>query len=238
MDPFTIAALLSTGGSIASGLISGKGAKDANEKNIQLAKDQMTFQRKQADIGMDFAERMSSTSIQRAVEDYKAAGLNPALAYGHGGASTPSGMMGGGATATVSNVADKAISSARDTAAFAQNMKNLKAQERLTSSQTALADATNMREMSQVGLNSAQTRLSEANTREAERIMRFNSRNEPQSERLLAADALLRLHQASLAGLQIPGAQNTASFEKLLGMAKPGIASAKTLSEILKLFRR
>lgn len=238
MDPFTLAAILSTVGSVGTGLIAGKGQKDANQQNIQLAKDQMTFQRKQADIGMDFSERMSSTAIQRAVADYKAAGLNPALAYGHGGASSPGGMMGGGATATVSNVAERAISSARDTAAFMQNMKNLKAQERLTASQTALADATNMREMSQVGLNSATTRQAEANTREIERMMAFNARNEPSSQRLLAAEAMLRAHQANLAGLQIPGAKNTADFESLLGMMKPGIASAKTLSEILKLFRR
>lgn len=49
---------------------------------------------KQAQKQMDFQERMSSTSYQRAIEDMKKAGLNPSLAYSQGGASSPSGAMG------------------------------------------------------------------------------------------------------------------------------------------------
>lgn len=59
------------------------------------------FQAEQAQIARDWEERMSNTAYQRAVEDMKAAGLNPYLALSNGGASTPSSSVPSGYAAQV-----------------------------------------------------------------------------------------------------------------------------------------
>lgn len=67
--------------------------RDINAQNKALAEEQMSWSAGQAQNQMDFQERMSSTAYQRAVDDMKAAGLNPLLAAG-ASESTPSGAMG------------------------------------------------------------------------------------------------------------------------------------------------
>ena len=112
--------LLGAIGSVAAGYLGYKGQKDANQKNLQIAREQMAFQ-----------ERMSNTAYQRAALDMEKAGLNRILALGSP-ASTP-----GGQTAVMQSEEGAGLSQGLAAAATAlamkrqkQELKNMKATER------------------------------------------------------------------------------------------------------------
>ena len=69
-------------------------AKIANEYALENWKRTAEYNSAEAQKNRDWQEKMSNTSYQRAMADMKAAGLNPILAAGNGGANTGAGAMG------------------------------------------------------------------------------------------------------------------------------------------------
>ena len=124
----------------------------------------------QAARQMDFQERMSNTSYQRAMADMRAAGLNPILAYRQGGASTPTG-----ASAQMQNIVTPGMQALNSAQAYKQSVaqtSNIKAntEKQIEEAQKAFVDS-NVSE-AQVHRTKAETDRIKAETRRIDEVTR------------------------------------------------------------------
>lgn len=203
-------AILPAVASIGLGLLSAGGQAQTNRANRAMVERQERFQ-----------ERMSSTAAQRAVADYRAAGLNPALAYDRT-ASSP-----GGASATMGDPINAGISSAQQARALNQQLQIARQQ---ADADYALKTAQIKQTGAAAAREESQTRLNHETAQLTAQQLRFQQAAQPFLLRQQQADSLLR--EAA-----VPGAQNTANFERMMQMARPGLSAARAAAEILKMLR-
>lgn len=111
-------------GSLAGAGLGMLGQHSANKTNRDMAREQMRFQEHMAGSAQSFSERMASSQAQRSVEDYRRAGLNPALAYERG-AAAPAGVTAGGAASRNENTMRDMPSVVANAMAIKQMKQNL-----------------------------------------------------------------------------------------------------------------
>lgn len=129
--------IIGLAGDIFSGISGASAQKKANKANIALQREQQSWEK-----------MMSDTSWQRGMEDMKAAGMNPMLAFSEGGASTPSVSA---ATVQPVDAMARGVSSAATKAMQLAQINLTQEQARKTSAEadyTAAHTAANIPELS------------------------------------------------------------------------------------------
>ena len=157
LDPLVTASLVSTGGSLLGGMLSGESGPGKTERlrSYKLAKDQF-----------DYQKTLNKNQIQYKVADAKAAGLHPLYALGSSANFSPTSY-----TPTGQNETGSALG--RGIAEAGKNVGNLIAQKTLIDSQVGANQGAEARDYAAAALANSQIARAqgEANYRQDQDIM-------------------------------------------------------------------
>lgn len=188
---------------------------------------------REAEKNRDFQAEMSGTSYQRAMQDMKAAGLNPMLAYSQGGASVPVGAM-----AQVENIGASAA------AAYQQQLSGEAAEQQADTSE-AVGTATIEKTKQEISNLQSTKEQVEAITRnlgeeyqnlikQGYNLTEAGNKIRAEVDKLIAetrnlnwemlrieADTQLKRIQGALGGLDLSAAQSVDNLGREAGQLKP-----------------
>lgn len=189
MNPYLGAGLVSLNplaalGGLSSGVLGWLGQKDANETNVQIARETTAASQAMAREQMGFQAQMSNTAYQRSRADMEKAGLNPMLMASQGGASTPQGASGNATSAHVENALGGVVSSARDTLATLASVDKMRADTRVSDTQAMVNEVIKDKVVQETKTSGATAKNLEQQTRYNQSNAKLTENNQWRSDKI------------------------------------------------------
>lgn len=181
-----IPAAIAGAASIGGAAIGAASQSSTNESNREIAREQMAFQ-----------ERMSSTAHQREMADLAKAGLNPMLAKGMSGSSTPTGASIEMQNPLSGNMLQQAVNSAMDAERLAADVANRRAETDQRKAETKLTKVTTEKAKTEASTAKATNKIVGAEASRAEARGQFEGKY---SKYLAPFDALTERFNSLIRG--------------------------------------